>query len=64
MTTCTNEIGIEIMKRSSIGECVETACRRHGVSMEAFYRWRREFRMRIDAKDSILSGALRRKSSV
>jgi hypothetical protein len=58
MATCTDEIGKQIMQESSRGICVETSCRKLGIRMADYYRWRGLFRSREAESDFIKSGAL------
>ena len=61
MPTCTDEIGKQIMQESSRGICVETSCRKLGIRMEDYYRWRGFFRSREAESDFIKSGALHKR---
>lgn len=63
MATCTDEIGKQIMQESSLGICVETSCRKFGISMQSFYRWRVLFRSREVENDFMKAGALHRRSN-
>ena len=56
----TDEIGQKILSEFARGVSVEDLCRRHGVSREAFYRWRRRHFEREDRKARLAESALRR----
>lgn len=54
----TDEIGQKILREFARGVSVEDLCRRHGVSREGFYRWRRFYFQRIKTMESIALEAL------
>lgn len=54
----TDEIGQNILRECARGVSVEDICRRHGVSREAFYRWRRFYFDRVKTKESMSLEAL------
>jgi transposase-like protein len=54
----TDEIGQKILRDCARGVSVEDICRRHGVSREAFYRWRRLYFQRLKTMESMSREAL------
>ena len=54
----TDEIGQKILREFARGVSVEDLCRRHGVSREAFYRWRRLYFQRVKTMESMSREAL------
>lgn len=50
---CTDEIGLKILHDLRPGEELEVVCRRHGMTREAFYRWRRIYKERERIKDRL-----------
>ena len=54
----TDVIGKKILREFACGVSVEDICRRHGVSREAFYRWRRFYFHRIKTMESMSREAL------
>lgn len=54
----TDVIGKKILSEFARGVCVENLCRRHGVSREAFYRWRRLYFQRLNTMESMSREAL------
>lgn len=55
---CTDAIGQKILREFARGVCVEDLCLRHGVSREAFYRWRRLYFQRVKTMESMSREAL------
>lgn len=56
----TDEIGQKILSEFARGVSVEDLCRRHGVSRDAFYRWRRRHFERLEQSARLSERALRR----
>lgn len=54
----TDEIGQNILRECARGVSVEDICRRHGVSREVFYRWRRFYFDRVKTMESMSLEAL------
>lgn len=54
----TDVIGKKILREFARGVSVEDLCRRHGVSREAFYRWRRLYFQRLKTMESMSLEAL------
>lgn len=54
----TDELGQKILRECARGVSVEDICRRHGVSREAFYRWRRFYFERVKTMESMSLEAL------
>ena len=55
---CTDAIGQKILREFARGVSVEDICRRHSVSREAFYRWRRLYFQRVKTMESMSLEAL------
>ena len=58
MSACTDEVGYKILRHTMRGISTEDLCRRFGITLTSFYRWRREYRQRLDRHDHIFEEAL------